>query len=124
MPDQQLMPGHVLITVEVERSIQQLDPDGDPALAGLVALARLYALTLHESGPTQNALKEIGPKLTAVLAELRKKYAPAAPGLPVATPTALAPDEIEQARTAPDGPADELAIARERAARAKRRPTA
>lgn len=117
-----MMPGPVLIAVEVERSIAALDPDGLPENAGLVALARLYALALSEAGGTQNSLKEIGPKLAAVLAELRKKLSNAA--LPLDTPTAapVEPTEIAAARTGPDEPADELARARARADRAKRRP--
>jgi hypothetical protein len=118
-----LMPGPVLISVETERSIKALDPDELPENAGLVALARLYALTLHESGPTQNALKEIGPKLTAVLAELRKKLSNAP--LPLEQPTLapVEPGEVEAARSAQLDPAvDELARARARVDRAKRRP--
>lgn len=118
-----LMPGPVLISVETERSIKALDPDELPENAGLVALARLYALTLHESGPTQNALKEIGPKLTAVLAELRKKLSNAPLPLEQPTPVPVEPGEVEAARSAQLDPAvDELARARARVDRAKRRP--
>lgn len=115
------MPGNVLISIEVERSIAALDPDHLPENAGLVALARLYALTLHESGPTQNALKEIGPKLTATLTALGagKRSASAPLPLPVPAPAEHVPTAIEAARAEPGSPGDELAIARERAARAR-----
>lgn len=115
------MPGPVLITVETERSIKALDPDELPENAGLVALARLYALALADAGGTQNSLKEIGPKLAAVLTELRKKMSSAPLPLEQPTPAATEASEIEAARAAPDVPADELAIARERADRARAR---
>ena len=116
-----LMPGPVLITVEVERSIKALDPDELPENAGLVALARLYALVLGEAGATQNSLKEIGPKLAAVLTALRTKMSTAPLPLEQPTPAATERDEIEAARTEPDVPTDELAIARARADRARAR---
>lgn len=115
-----LMPGPVLILVETERSLAALDPDRLPENAGLVALARLYALTLGESGPTQNALKEIGPKLTAVLAELRKRPAPAAPGLPVPQPEPVEATELESVRTPADPVAGVLDLERARVDRARR----
>jgi hypothetical protein len=118
--DKVLMPGPVLILTEVERSLAALDPDNSPENAGLAALARLYALTLAESGPTQNALKEIGPKLTAVLAELRKRPASAAPGLPTAQPDAVEPTEVEAARTLADPVAGVLDLERARVDRARR----
>lgn len=120
MPE--MMPGPVLITVEVERSIAALDPEGLPENAGLVALARLYALALGEAGGTQNSLKEIGPKLAAVLGELRKKLSSAALPLETPTPAPVERDAMEAARAEPDVPADELALARARADRARRRP--
>lgn len=117
------MPGPVLIIAETERSIRALDPDGLPENAALVALARLYALALAEAGGTQNSLKEIGPKLATVLGELRKKLSSAPLDLERPTPAAVEPDPIEAARAAPPDPAvDELARARARADRAKRRP--
>jgi hypothetical protein len=115
-----LMPGPVLITVEVERSIKALDPDELPENAGLVALARLYALALGEAGGTQNSLKEIGPKLAAVLGELRKKLSTAPLPLEQPTPAATELDAIEAARTEVDPALDELARARARADRARR----
>jgi hypothetical protein len=114
------MPGPVLILVEVERSLTVLDPDHAPENAGLVALARLYALTLGESGPTQNALKEIGPKLTAVLAELRKGFRPA-PALPHPAEAPEVPTAVEAARTPDDPIAAVLDMERERVRRAQRR---
>lgn len=115
-----LMPGPVLIIAATERSIKALDPNELPENAGLVALARLYALALAEAGGTQNSLKEIGPKLAAVLTELRKKLSNAPLDLEQPTPAAVAPDPVEAARAAPPDPAeDELARARARAERAK-----
>lgn len=118
-----LMPGPALIVTATERSIMALDPGELPENAGLVALARLYALALAEAGGTQNSLKEIGPKLAAVLTELRKKLSNAPLDLERPTPVATEPEPVEAARAAPPDPAvDELARARERADRAKRRP--
>lgn len=117
----ELMPGNVLITVQVERSLQALDPDERPECAGLVALARLYALTLHESGPTQNALKEIGPKLTATLVAIGK-LAAVRPGteLPAPAPAAPVVGEVEAARTVASVPAGVLDLERARVDRARR----
>lgn len=97
-----------------------LDPDELPENAGLVALARLYALALAEAGGTQNSLKEIGPKLAATLVALRKKMSNAPLDLEQPTPAPVEPSEVEAARAAPTDPVViEMAAARERAARAK-----
>lgn len=118
-----LMPGNVLIGVDVERSIAALDPDELPENAGLVALARLYALAIAESGGSQNCLKEIGPKLTATLVALGAgKRAGRGAAQPVVTPAPAEPEpsELESARTDPAGAGSILSMERARAERIKR----
>lgn len=116
-----LMPGPPLIVVETERSIAALDPDHLAENAGLVALARMYALTIADSGGTQNCLKEIGPKLTAVFTALGAGKR-ARPVQPVATPAPAepVPSEIEAARAEPDGAGSILSMERARAERLRR----
>jgi hypothetical protein len=99
----------VPLVVAVERTIAELQPA--PKAAGLVTLARLYALAIADAGASQNALKEMGPKLATVLVALGAGKGIEAP-LPAAG-VPVTPSLIEPTSTG-DPVADEVAAMRQR----------
>lgn len=66
MPDLKII--KVSMVMDVEATLAALDLP--PRAAGLVTLARLYARAIDEADGSQNALKEMGPKLATVLVAL------------------------------------------------------
>ena len=99
MPDLKII--KVSMVMDVEATLAALDLP--PRAAGLVTLARMYARALDEADGSQNALKEIGPKLATVLVSLGagKGLGPDPSALPVpstsepAVITAPAADPVE-----------------------------
>lgn len=68
------LPDALDIVVEVERTIAAVKPG--PEAAGLVALARAYAAQIAYAEASQNALRDLGPKLTTVLIALGASRVP------------------------------------------------
>lgn len=97
----------ISLILDVERTIAELKPP--PKAAALVTMARLYAAAIDEAGGSQNSLKEIGPKLTAVLVALGAGKVGSAAALP--EPAAV--PEVVEARQSTE-PTNELDRARAR----------
>lgn len=89
------LPDPLSIVTEVERQIDALDLNDESA--GLVALARHYAAAIAYAGASQNALKDLGPKLNTTLVALGGRRLPAK-SAPEAAPEGSAEDELAKMR--------------------------